>query len=69
MNQSEFTVPEAAGIRTRLFQKRVQSLFLSPLRQFPLGSFARSSLAELVFVIRSPPRRTEKEQLAVYATT
>ena len=54
------------GIRTRLLQKRVQSLFFSRLPQFPLGSFACSSLTELVFMIRSPPWLTEKEQLAVY---
>ena len=30
------------------------------LPQFPLGSFARSSFAELVFVIRSPTRLTER---------
>ena len=34
----------------------------APLPQFPLGSFARSSLAELVFVISL----TEKRHLAVY---
>ena len=36
-----------------------------PLPQFSLGSFTRSSLTELVFVINSPARMTEKEQLAV----
>ena len=50
MNQSKFSVPEAAGN-----SKRVQSLFLTPLPQFPLGLFAHSSLPELVFLIHSPP--------------
>ena len=38
--------------------------------RFPLGSFARSSLAELVFVFRSPPSTdgTEKGQRAVYVS-
>ena len=32
---------------------------------FPLGSFAPSIFAELVFVISAPARLTEKGQLAV----
>ena len=67
MNQSEFSIPEAAGNSNA---KRECSPFFSRLSpHFPLGSFARSSLAELVFVIRSPPRLTEKGQLAVYQNT
>ena len=37
--------------------------------ELPLGSFAGTSLAELVFVIRSPAQLTEKGELAVYKPT
>ena len=66
MNQSEFSVPEAAGNSNASVTKESAALFLSPLPQFPLGSFACSSLAELVFVFRLPHRLTEKRQLTVY---
>ena len=65
MDQSEFSVHEAVGNSNASLQKRVRSLFLPSLPQFPLSSFARSSFAELVFVIRSPPRLTKTGQLAV----
>ena len=54
------------GIQIHPLQKREQSLFLPPLPQFPLSSLARSSFPELVFVIRSPARLTEKGHLTVY---
>ena len=59
LNQWDFSVLEACRIRTRPLQKRMQSLFLSPFAQVPLGSFARSSLAELVLILDKLARSTD----------
>ena len=61
----KFPVPEMAGNSNASVTKESAVPFFSPLPQFPLGSFACSSLAELVFVFHSPPQLTEKGQLTV----
>ena len=69
MNQSKFSVPEAAGNSNASVTEESAVPFPPASPQFPLGSFACSSLSELVFMIRSPARLTEKGQLAVYKVT
>ena len=65
MNQSEFSVPEAAGNSNMSVTKESAVPFSLTSPQFPLALLTRSSLAELVFVICLPPRLTEKGELAV----
>ena len=64
MNQSEFSVPEAAGNSNASVTEDSAVPVIFPL--VSPGSFARSILDELVFVICSPARLTGKGQLAVY---